>query len=134
MPFEVNNFSLPTYNVVLVSEFRCFRKRCFRLRNLHFDCGTAFSFGNLQSHFWKIVKLWIFAIWFQKMWLLSQKAVSVSESGLYFEILVAAVCHHKPSASSRILYCGHSTQYSHLVQHFHASCRVRVQLHPTWPR
>jgi len=25
------------------------------------------------------------------------------------------VCHHKPSASSRILYCGHSTQYSHLV-------------------
>jgi len=45
-------------------------------------------------------KLWNFAIWFHKMSFLSQKAVSISESGLYFEILVAAVCHHKPSASS----------------------------------
>ena len=93
----------------------CFRKRRFYLRILHFGCATAFGFGNLQFHVLNAVKLRNYAIWFQKMSFLPQTAVSISESGLYFESHVAAVCHHKRSASSRILYCRYSTQYSHLV-------------------
>ena len=75
------------WSVVLVSEMTfCFRKCRFRLRNLRFGCGRAFGFGNLQFHFRNAVKLWSFAIWFHKMLFLSRKVVSVSESGLYFEI------------------------------------------------
>jgi len=47
-----------------------------------------------KFHFWNTTKLWLFTIWFQKMSFLSQKAVSISESGFYFQIYVASVCHH----------------------------------------
>jgi len=66
MPFEVNNFAIRTWNVVLISECRFVSQKCrFRLRNLRFSCGRAFGFGDLQLNFRNAVKFLNFAIWFQ---------------------------------------------------------------------
>jgi len=87
MPIEVNNFAIRTWNVVLVSEFRFVSENVIFVSEI---CVLVVEehlvLGILQFHFRNAVKLWKFAIWFHKMSFLSQKAVSISDSGLYFEI------------------------------------------------
>jgi len=72
MLFEVNNFTIQTWNVVLVSK-QCFFRKCrFRLWNLCFGCRRASGVGKLQFHFRNAIKLW-----FHKMSFVSQKAVCI---------------------------------------------------------
>ena len=86
MPFEVSNFAIRTRNVVLVSQ--C----CFVSENVVFVLEFCVLIVEERSvleiwfHFQNAVKLRNFAIWFQKMSFLCQKAVSIPESRLYFEI------------------------------------------------
>jgi len=77
MPFEVKNFAIRTWNVVLVFECRFILENVVFLRIMRFACGRAFGFGNFQFHFRNAGKF------------LFRKAVSIPESGLYFETQVA---------------------------------------------
>jgi len=80
MTFEVNNFAIWTWNVILVSECRFVSKNVIFVSEICVLVVEVVQFGEFK------VSLWNFAIWFYKMSFLSQKAISISESGLYFEI------------------------------------------------
>jgi len=80
MTFEVNNCAIWTWNVILVSE--C----CFVSENVIFVSEIYILVVEVVRFEEFTVSLWNFAIWFHKMSFLSQKAISISESGLYFKI------------------------------------------------
>jgi len=84
MPFEVNNFAIRTWNVVLVSECHFFQKCRFRLQNLHFGCGRAFSLEIYSFTFGTLLNSGILRsgstkcrFWLRKLFL-SQKMVCMS--------------------------------------------------------
>ena len=113
MPFIVNNFAIRTWNVALVSECRfVFENVIFVSEICVLVVEQRWLLRIYSSTFATMLNSGILPSGSTKCGL-SQKAVSSSESSLYFEISVADVCHHKSSASSRILYCGHPKQYSH---------------------
>jgi len=56
---------------------------------LHFVLEKVFGYGNLQIHSWNAVKLWDFAIWFQKMSLCATKS-----RGLRAEYCIVGIPHN----------------------------------------
>jgi len=53
---------------------------------------------------------------------------AASDDRLLSHVTLSRVKCRKPSASSRILYCGHSTQYSHAVLNNFTSIVFHIQL------
>jgi len=102
MPFEVNNFAIRTWNVVLASECLFVSENvvfdseiCILVRSLlgiySFTFGTPINSGILRSG--------------------SAKCRFCIRNPCQKAVVFRDLC----GASSRILYCEHSTQYSHLL-------------------
>ena len=109
IPFEVNNFVIQTWNVVLLSKYRFVSKNGVSVSEISVLVVEEHSVLGIYSFTFRMLL---------NSGLLrsgSTKCRFCFRKQFVFRDLGGGCAPHKPSTSSRILYCKHSTQCSHLV-------------------